>query len=212
MSIVRSLALVGISLFPIACDAVRPPIAPTSVPEETATSQHAKAPAKIAAAPGQTIPDLSGTWNWSEEVTLALPEWLGPIFGFTAEGPTTHIRCQDSGVMTVVQASDSFSGTATQASTCETRGGQVFVPAPFPSSIEIANGRIGGRSIHMLFGPPANEIPAPYVGTISEIVNGVATKMGGTGLAIPPGHPKSPLFVDPPAPPTKTITWQASRP
>jgi hypothetical protein len=205
--------VLGTGLLLSGCDGARAPIDPTPVSGATPTTETAAATAGPAsAASAVSTPDVNGTWNWSEEVTLALPEWLGPVFGFAPEGPITHMRCQDSGVMTITQTGASFSGTATQVSTCQTRGGQVFAPAVFPPALEIADGHIEGRSVHMLFGPPPTEVPAPYVGSITQIVGGVATEMRGTGLAIVPGHPKSPLFFDPPAPPTKTIDWQARRP
>src|SRR5262245_23093980 len=213
MFIARLAMSLGTALLLLGCDSARPPVGPTAVAGAVSNQNTAVvATAQAAAASAVAVADVSGSWNWSEEVVLALPEWLGPVFGFVPEGPVTHMRCQDFGVMNISQAGTSFSGTATQTSTCQTRGGQVFSPAVFPSSIQISDGRIDGRSIHLFFGPSPNEVPAPYDGTISEIVGGVATALRGTGRAIPPGHPQSPLFVDPPAPPSKTISWQASRP
>jgi hypothetical protein len=121
----------------------------------------------------------------------------------------THVTCHDSGVMTLAQSGATFSGSATQAGTCETRGGQV-VAAPFPALVNIVDGTINGRSIHFLFGSDDFSF-CPYIGTIAVLDGGLAVELRASGRCIAPGHPQNPLPVDPPPVPNKTLTWQARR-
>jgi hypothetical protein len=113
--------------------------------------------------------------------------------------------------MTLTQSGSSFSGTATQASECRTRGGQVFSPPVFPPILDVAEGTIEGRSVHMLFG--AGDINCPYHATIS-MEGGQAVSLNGSGRCIEPGHPLSGIPLDPPdqAGASPTINWEAVRP
>ncbi len=135
------------------------------------------------------VADISGTWLWREDVifSVAAPT-TGVFFGIEPEGPITHFRCHETGTMTLTQSGSSFSGTASQASECRTRGGQVFSPPVFPSSLDVAEGRIEGHSVHMLFG--AGDINCPYHATIS-MEAGQAVSLNGSGRCIEPGHPHS---------------------
>ena len=164
-----------------------------------------------AGAPGAgSTAGLAGTWNWSETVVLHLPEGFLPLFGIASEGPMTMATCHDFGTLVITQSGAAFSGTATQTAVCETRGGQVFVPPVFPPAFEVSDGQFTGRSFRMLF--PGGEVPCPYNGLVAAEAGGVATELRGTGRCLVPGHPQNPLGVPPPGSPTKTVTWQATRP
>jgi hypothetical protein len=155
--------------------------------------------------------DISGAWNWREVVVLNLNEFAATVFfGIQPEGPQTHVRCNDSGTMTLVQTGASFTGTALQTATCETQGGQVFTPPVFPPVVDIAEGSIRGRSMHFLFG--AGDVPCPYRAEIADVQAGVAVRLTGGGKCITPGHPQSPLPFDPPGASSPTVIWEATRP
>jgi hypothetical protein len=166
----------------------------------------------LVASESAPVADLSGTWLWREDVifSVAAPT-TGVFFGIQPEGPITHFRCHESGTMTLIQSGSSFSGTASQASECRTRGGQVFSPPVFPATLDVAEGTIEGRSLHMLFG--AGDINCPYHATIS-MEGGQAVSLNGSGRCIEPGHPLSGIPLDPPdqAGAGPTINWEAVRP
>lgn len=194
-------ALAGIGLLTIlaACGET-PPTAPNG--------DGGIAPAKGTVAAGVPI-DLSGAWDWYETGHLNLSLEAAALFGVTPEGPRTQIRCESGGTMTIVQSGDTFTGTATQSSLCESNGGQVFVPAPFPPALDIIGGRISGRHVEFLFG--AGPIPCPYKAS-ARMEGGSVVALVGSGKCIVPGHPQSPLPVPPPpTAPTKTIEWIATR-
>lgn len=193
-------ALAGIGLLTIlaACGEAPP----------TAPNGGGIAAAKATVAAGAPI-DLSGAWDWHETGHLNLPLEAAALFGVTPEGPRTQIRCESGGTMTIVQSGDTFTGTATQSSLCESNGGQVFVPAPFPPALDIVGGRISGRHVEFLFG--AGPIPCPYKAS-TRMEAGSVVALVGSGKCIVPGHPQSPLPVPPPpTAPTKTIEWIATR-
>ena len=130
------------------------------------------------------------------------------------EGPVTTGRCVNAGTMQLVQDGATFEGSATQASTCVTRGGQVFSPAPFTAILDIRAGEIHGRSLQVVFG--AGDVPCLYHATIADVVDGIATRLRGGGRCIPPGHPQSPLselgLPFPSGPISPTVVWEATRP
>ena len=155
--------------------------------------------------------DISGTWNWHEVVVLSLSEFVATVFfGIQPEGPRTHVRCNDSGTMTLVQNGATFSGTALQTATCETRGGQVFTPPVFPPVVDIGDGTISGSSLDFLFG--TGDVPCPYHASIAEVQAGVAVRLSGGGKCITPGHPQSPVPFEPPGTASPTVLWEATRP
>ena len=204
---VKFVAAVALGFLTVGCGA-RPPLGPTTEPlSRAAVASEAGA---VASSSAGSPASLGGTWNWSETVVLHLPEAALPFFGIASEGPITIATCHDSGTLVIAQAGASFSGTATQAALCETRGGQVFVPPVFPPAFDVSEGEIMGRSFRMLF--PGGEVPCPYSGSIAAEAGGVATELRGTGLCLVPGHPQNPLGLPPPGSPTKTVTWQATRP
>jgi len=139
--------------------------------------------------------DLSGDWAWSETVVALFPPFIAGLIGIEPEGPVTHATCYDAGVLTLVQTGDTFVGTATQTTTCTTRGGQQYVPPSFPPLLDVLNGRIHGRSFSFDFSGGC-----PYHGTVS-VDDGIATRIGGTG--------KCEVFLHPVL--LKTLTWQATR-
>jgi hypothetical protein len=144
---------------------------------------------------GTQAVDLSGNWAWSETVTALFPPFIAAIVGIEPEGPVTHATCYDRGVFTIVQAGDTFVGTATQTAICVTQGGQQYVPPSFPPLLDLLNGQIHGESFSFDFSEGC-----PYHGTVS-IDDGIATRIGGTG--------KCPVFLHPGL--LKTVTWQATR-
>lgn len=153
--------------------------------------------------------DISGAWDWHETGRVNLTVEAATMFGVTPEGPRTHITCESGGTLTIVQTGDTFTGFATQSSLCESNGGQVFVPAPFPPALDVVDGRINGRHIEFVFG--AGPIPCPYKAS-ARVEGGAVAALVGTGRCIVPGHPQSPLPVPPPpVAPTKTIRWVATR-
>jgi hypothetical protein len=155
--------------------------------------------------------DISGEWSLSRVLQVTAPDWVAAlIFGIEPEGPVTVFRCESVGSMTLIQAGSEFTGTAAWASNaCETKGGQVF-SAGFPT-IAI-HGQVSGRSLHFDWIEPGGLV-CPQHGRINELANGVAGLLSGTGRCIVPGHPLSPVPLDPPPGGTsKTLVWEAARP
>jgi hypothetical protein len=161
--------------------------------------------------------DVAGTWDWRREELLTVPADFAFIFGIEPEGPITHFRCDVEGVITLVQSDDALSGVEVEtASSCETRGGQVFAQPGLGLSIPIHEGRVIGRVVKLLIGDPV--LPCPIRAVVEEAANGTAVSMRGTGRCIIPGHPKSdapegsPLDLDPPPRGTeKIVVWEATR-
>lgn len=172
-------------------------------------------PAAIMAGVGPaSIADLSGSWNWSRVELLTMPPFVAQLlFGIAPEGPVTKMTCEGSGELTLNQMGSTFSGVQTLLSaTCETKGGIVFVPPPQASPIlsDIVEGEIKGRSIH--FVSVADILGCPHNGVISGVNGGTATGLKATGRCIVPGHPHSPVPMDPPpAGTSKTVSWEAVR-
>lgn len=163
-----------------------------------------------------SIVDVSGEWEWNGVVQLTMPPFVAQlIFQIPPEGPVTHVRCENSGEMTLIQSGTEF-GTASgdpasQSATCETKGGLVFSPPPMavPPFLDVI-GSIRGKSLDFLFNAG---FPCPFHGFISEVQGGVATGLKATGRCIVPGHPQSPVPMDPPPAGTSKFTsWEAVRP
>ena len=123
--------------------------------------------------------DVSGTWQWKEEDIIMFPPFVAGIFGVEPEGPTTHATCELSGTLSLIQASDTFTGFASQVTLCTTRGGQQF--DPFPALVPF-EGVIEGASMHIDFGG------CRHAASI-ETDNGVAVSMNGNGHCKLRGHP-----------------------
>ena len=158
------------------------------------------APSTQSAVAAASIPDLSGSWSVSGTGYLTFPPFVAPVFGIEPEGPVTHLRCQGSGTMQLVQSGSTFSGLFTRtAITCETGGGLVFVPPPtaFAPTLEVADGVITGRGLHFLLGSVAG-LGCPHNGAITNVDAGTATEIRANGRCIIPGHPKSPAPLEPP--------------
>jgi hypothetical protein len=63
-------------------------------------------------------------------------------------GEITHLTCEGGGEIELVQTGETFAGTATQAGSCMTEGGQgPFWPPSFPPVLEVSNGVISGKYI-----------------------------------------------------------------
>lgn len=155
--------------------------------------------------------DISGDWNLSRVHQVTAPDWVAEfIFGIEPEGPVTVFRCVSSGNMTLSQTDGAFTGTAAWASNeCETKGGQVFSAGFPPITID---GRITGRSLRFEW-TEAGMLVCPQHGVIADSDNGVAGRLRGTGRCIIPGHPLSPVPLEPPpAGTSKTLEWEAVRP
>ena len=140
--------------------------------------------------------DVSGTWAYAGEALLIVPDWMAEfVLGIDPEGPRTHIRCTFSGTAELVQNGATFTGTDMEdPNQCVTRGGQVFQDEGGP--VSVVDGRIRGRSVSFVI----DNFPVfcPQQLLISEIQNGVANRMSGTGRCIVPGHPQSPVDAPPP--------------
>jgi hypothetical protein len=169
--------------------------------------------AQAFATAGQSVPDLSGAWNWSNVEVIRMPEFLVLMLGLTPEGPNTLTRCKAAGTMTLVQTGAEFSGTAMKTfDACQTKGGQSFQRPDSPHFVE--DGRISGKSAHFSFSA-AIVSPCPHRAVISAVQDGVALALSGTGHCFVPGHPRSesPLELEPPPGGTSTtLSWEAWRP
>jgi hypothetical protein len=171
------------------------------------------APSALVTSP---VPDVSGPWNWSGTGHLTVPaSEVERLLGIEPEGPITHLRCEATGTMEVLQAGTVFNGSATRrTSRCETGGGRVLAlpTATFPATLPIAEGLIEGRGVHFLLGAVAG-LGCPHDGAIQDVVEGVATGLRATGRCIIPGHPQSPVPRDPPPAGTSHDTsFVATRP
>jgi hypothetical protein len=204
--------LIAASFLSVACSGdARPGLQPTSFPAglAAASALPATSPAN-ASSPS----DVSGAWTWSSTAHLTAPPFVAEfIFGIPPEGPITQLRCDSSGTMTLAQTGTAFSGSATQAAICETGEGHVFVPPPaaVPPSMAVADGRLTGHALQFRF--VAGDLPCPSEGVITEFDQGMATAFRATGRCIIPGHPQSPVPLDPPpAGTSKTTVWTATRP
>jgi hypothetical protein len=155
------------------------------------------------AAAAQSV-NVDGVWNVDRVVQITAPEWVAElIFGVVPEGPVTHIRCETTGTMELFQDGDTFDGTAASTSECETRGGQTFSSGT--ADIEILDGTINGRSIKFVW---IDDVVCPYKLSLSSD----ADRLSGTGRCIVPGHPQSPVPMDPPpAGTSKTLSFEATR-
>lgn len=186
---------------------------PEAAPSEAVTFESPAA--KQAQKPA--VVDVSGSWNWSRQEHLTLPDWVvtdilqptNPTL--TPEGPITQATCTGSGIMTLVQADATFSGTFTQtAHACVTTGGQDFKDPTAFVPVAVEEGRIRGRSIRMLLDDIM--IDCIYHAVISKVQGGVAMALKGGGECIVPGHPKSEIPLDPPpAGTSKTLSFTAVR-
>lgn len=154
--------------------------------------------------------DISGAWDLSRELQVTAPDWVAEsVFGIEPEGPVTVFRCISSGSMTLVQVGSEFSGTASWTSNdCESLGGQVFSAGFPPITID---GRISGRSVQLDW-TEAGMLVCPHHATMQDIDDQVAGRLQGTGRCILPGHPRSPVPLDPPpAGTSNTFEWVAVR-
>ena len=136
-----------------------------------------------------TVPDVSGSWTWSELVILTAPgDVVAALFGVQVEAPVMHLTCQAGGDLTLQQNGTSFSGSASQGWSCVTHGGQIATTAPFPPAFDVA-GSIVGRSVRFT-GDVGQGFTCSYVGSL-RVESDVATEINSTGgCDVPaPFHP-----------------------
>jgi hypothetical protein len=181
------------------------------------SSHSPTAPGSPFAAATPSVPDVSGSWNWSAVGHLTIPfSEVRRLLDIEPEGPMTHLRCEASGTMELIQNGATFSGSATRSSMiCETGEGRVVEPplATFPSSLAVAGGSITGRGVHFLLGNVAG-LGCPHNGALRHVDDeDRATELTANGRCIVPGHPKSPAPRDPPPAGTSHDTsFVATRP
>ena len=97
--------------------------------------------------------DLTGSWTWEGTTRSAIPPFIVEMIGLIPEGEVTYLTCEDSGEMELVQTGDAVSGSATQALTCFTDGGQgPFWPPSFPPSLNVTSGVVSGKFASFTFG------------------------------------------------------------
>ena len=158
-------------------------------------------PTGPSAVESSSVPDVSGSWNWSGAGHLTVPSAdVQRLLGIQPEGPITHLRCESTGTMELSQAGAIFNGSATRStSRCETGGGHVFAlpTTTFPNTLAVVDGQITGRAVHFLLGAVAG-LGCPHNGAIQDVEEGAATVLRATGRCIIPGHPQSPVPRDPP--------------
>jgi hypothetical protein len=171
-----------------------------------------------ARAGGVSAADIGGQWTVQRVAQLTAPEWVAvAIFGIEPEGPVTHFRCETVAGMSLTQNGREFTGTASwdaaenpaHHTTCETRGGQVFAR---PSPAITIHGHLNGRSLAFDWVEDGGFLTCPHRGVIVQAQDGTATQLRATGRCIVPGHPQSPVPLDPPPGGTsKVLQWEASR-
>jgi hypothetical protein len=193
-----------VSFLSIGCEGdTRAGFGPTGVPQTSSSAAHAGAPV-----------DVSGTWAWISTELLTLPPFVAEfIFGIEPEGPVTQLRCETSGTMTLDADGRTFSGSTTQAATCRTGNGIVFVPPPgaTPPELQVVDGSLSGHSLKFTLVDDGFTSCA-FNGVITDFDQGAATGLRATGKCVIPGHPKSSAPLDPPpAGTSKTIHWTATR-
>lgn len=160
--------------------------APTSV--DLGSVEPSSAPETAAA---QQVPDLTGTWAWSETTVIQVREpYVVPFFGIQPEGPITHVRCDSEGTLSLNQTGSTFNGSGTQSSTCVTQGGQA-VPAPFPPTLTLIDGEVRGRSFRFTYDagpfPTGETIFCPYQGSI-RVEGDMAVELKGHGDCLLPNE------------------------
>ena len=181
------------TLLLVACSGDRAPFEPSA--------NSPTAPSASSAIAASSVPDVSGAWNWTAAGQLTVPSsQVQRLLGIQPEGPITHVRCEGSGTMHLVQSGATFSGLATRnPGRCETGGGRV-IERPvmtFPNLLPVADGLITGRAVHFLLGSVAG-LGCPHNGAIADVDGGTATNLRANGRCIIPGHPQSPAPLDPP--------------
>lgn len=148
-----------------------------------------------------SVPQLAGAWAWTATGRLTVPEsQVEIVFGIPAEGPVTHLRCDSSGTLQLSQTGSAFAGLASRTTArCETGGGRVFVPpsTAFPPVLPVADGTIRGRAVQFLLGQVAG-LGCPHHGAIVDLDDATAVEFRASGRCIIPGHPQSPVPVEPP--------------
>jgi hypothetical protein len=131
----------------------------------------------VSAGPARkATPDISGQWQWDEQVVVVGPgEFLMGAFQIPeSEGPVMQLNCETSGTLDVIQNGASFSGSTDQDVLCTTKGGQASTNTPFPPFFTV-EGSITGRSIH--FEGPTG---CTYHGSL-VVENGVVKEINATG-------------------------------
>lgn len=199
----RSLPLV-LALTATAGCADQNPAAPTTAGTEATspTSQSAEpSPTSQSAEPA----NLAGPWEWTHSTVFVLPAGvaaavLPPQGAAHVTGPVAHIDCTVSGTMFITQSGSTFSGTATQSSSCRVRtGGPAFAwPFVYQPAFNVDDGRVMGHAFQFKVLPLCQNRGA------ARVAGGVTVSWRATGKCDPP-IPDHPAV-------GKTKTWEAWRP
>lgn len=130
----------------------------------------------------KTIPDVSGTWTWTESQQLVVSAELGILWGLL-DYPDDPIRldCTSGGELELEQDGATITGVGSQESSCYTPDGAPTPTVPFPQGDEALGieGHITGRAVHFeaLVG---DGFYCPYNGSL-RVSGGVATKIRASG-------------------------------
>ena len=120
---------------------------------------------------------LSGSWDWSETTVLQLTPPAAGLFGLAPEGPVTHVECESAGELTLTQAGSSFSGQATQSSSCTTKGSVTIDPALFPPGWTV-EGELTAQALS--FTVDTGIFPCHYRGSV-RVDDGEVSELTATG-------------------------------
>jgi len=130
----------------------------------------------------KTIPDVSGTWTWTESQQLVVSAEIGFLWGLDEyPGDPIHLDCTSGGELELEQVGATITGVGSQESSCHTPDGVPTPTVPFPQGDEALGieGHIAGRAVHFeaLVG---DGFYCPYRGSL-RVSGGVATKIRASG-------------------------------
>lgn len=130
----------------------------------------------------KNIPDVSGTWTWTESQQLVVSAEIGFLWGLDdyPEDPI-HLDCTSGGELELEQNGATITGVGSQESSCHTPNGVSTPTVPFPQGDDALGieGHITGRAIHFeaLVG---DGFYCPYKGSL-RVSGGVPTEIRASG-------------------------------
>ena len=130
----------------------------------------------------KTIPDVSGTWTWTESQQLVVSAEIGILWGLDdyPDDPI-HLDCTSGGELELEQDGATITGMGSQESSCHTPDGVPTPTVPFPQGDAALGleGHITGRAVHFeaLVG---DGFYCPYNGSL-RVSGSVATKIRASG-------------------------------